>query len=325
MPIVLLISPSNSSPKPFGVKVFSHPNKAINMKSKSCKSSLSCFVVSFIILSGAFARADSLLHSGETLAFMGDSITQQGAGASGYIRLVESGLAVNGIEVKVIPAGISGHKSDQMLARLQKHVLDKNPDWMTLSCGVNDVWHGARGVSLEDYKTNITAIVDQCTEAGVKVLILTSTPIKETDNELNQKLAGYNEFLRELAAERELPLADLNAAFWKELESPTMPRGEGNYLTRDGVHMNPLGNMLMAKGILQAFELNDEQIEKAQTDWKTKQTRVRPDVMISVADYLSLCKIAEEEGTTPGSVMNLIFRQGLEALFIDPEPLLNKE
>src|SRR5690606_9289238 len=105
--------------------------------------------------------------------FLGNSITQQGAGApTGYVRLVESGLKANGIDVKVIGAGISGHKSNQMLERLQKDVLDKKPTWMTLSCGVNDVWHGERGVALDDYKKNITAIVDRCAEAGVKVVIL---------------------------------------------------------------------------------------------------------------------------------------------------------
>ena len=49
-----------------------------------------------------------------------------------------------------MPAGISGHKSDQMLARLDKDVLSKKPQWMTLSCGVNDVWHGPRGVPLDE-------------------------------------------------------------------------------------------------------------------------------------------------------------------------------
>ena len=82
-----------------------------------------------------------------------------------------------------------------MLARLDKSVLSKKPDWMTLSCGVNDVWHGEKGVNLEDYKTNISAIVGQAQESGVKVMILTATPIREElDNDLNGKLAPYNEF-----------------------------------------------------------------------------------------------------------------------------------
>ena len=44
-------------------------------------------------------------------------------------------------------------------ARLDRDVISKKPDWMTLSCGVNDVWHGKRGVNLEDYKKNIASII----------------------------------------------------------------------------------------------------------------------------------------------------------------------
>ena len=45
---------------------------------------------------------------------------------------------------------LAGHKSNDMLARLEADVLSKNPQWMTLSCGVNDVWHGNKGVPLDD-------------------------------------------------------------------------------------------------------------------------------------------------------------------------------
>ena len=116
------------------------------------------------------AQAEIAIQDGQKLAFMGDSITQGGwSNPGGYVRLVLAGLAANGVKVIPVPAGISGHKSDQMLERLRRDVLDKKPDWMTLSCGVNDVWHGERGVALEPYKTNITAIIDHCQAAGVKV------------------------------------------------------------------------------------------------------------------------------------------------------------
>ena len=94
------------------------------------------------------AQATGLaIKSGESIAFLGDSITAGGArGPAGYCQLVVRGLALAGVQAKMLPAGVSGHKSNQMLARLQRDVLAKNPDWMTLSCGVNDVWHGKNGV-----------------------------------------------------------------------------------------------------------------------------------------------------------------------------------
>ncbi len=207
------------------------------------------------------------VKDGEKIAFLGDSITAQGAQPGGYVTLVIRGLEANGVKATAIPAGISGHKSDQMLARLEKDVLSKKPNWMTLSCGVNDVWHGAKGVPLDQYKVNITKIVEQCQAAGVKVMILTSTMIKEdAANELNVKLATYNAFLHELATEKKCLLADLNAAMQAELAKAS-PEHKGNLLTKDGVHMNPIGNQMMATGVLEAFGLDATQIAKARESW----------------------------------------------------------
>ena len=220
-----------------------------------------------LLVTARGAEARALVKSGEKIAFMGDSITAAGwSNPHGYVRLVVAGLKANGIEVDAIPAGISGHKSNQMLERLQRDVLEKNPDWMTLSCGVNDVWHGAKGIPLDQYKTNITAIVDQCQAKGVKVMILTATVIGEDlQNDNNKKLASYNDFLRTLAKKKKCPLADLNNIFQQALKAS--PAKEALKFTRDGVHMNPDGDRLMAQGILQAFGLSRKQLKTAEDSW----------------------------------------------------------
>ncbi len=215
----------------------------------------------------AVQAGEIVVKEGEKIAFMGDSITQAGARPGGYVRLVISGLEANGVKATAIPAGISGHKSNQMLARLKKDVLDKKPDWMTLSCGVNDVWHGARGVPLEDYKKNITQIIEQCQAANVKVVILTATMIGEDDQNLNnRKLAGYNDFLRSLAREKKCLMADLYQDM-QIIVHKAEDKKNGHLLTTDGVHMNADGNKMMAAGVLKAFGLTDEQIEKAKQAW----------------------------------------------------------
>ena len=231
------------------------------------------------------ASAEILVKSGDKIAFLGDSITARGWGnPAGYVRLVIAGLEANGIKAEPVPAGIGGHKSDQMLARLDKDVLSKKPQWMTLSCGVNDVWHGKRGVPLDDaaaakkedfdekvaergtYKKNITAIIEKAAAAGVKPVILTATVIQEDlGNAENARLAPYNDFLRKLAKEKHVPLADLNALFQERIKKENKPGTK--ILTGDGVHMNGEGNKLMAIGVLHAFGLNAAQIEKAKASW----------------------------------------------------------
>ncbi len=230
-------------------------------------------------------RSEIAVKSGEKIAFLGDSITQGGwSNPVGYVRLVMAGLEANGVHAEAVPAGISGHKSDQMLARLEKDVLSKKPQWMTLSCGVNDVWHGARGVPLDDemaktgydanvaargtYRKNITEILEKARAAGIKPVVLTATVIKEhLDNRENAALAPYNDFLRQTAKEMKLPLADLNAMFQKRIKAANQP--DKKLLTVDGVHMNPDGNEVMAIGVLQAMGLNDPEITKAQKAWAT--------------------------------------------------------
>lgn len=110
----------------------------------------------------ACSFGEILVKDGDTLAFLGDSITQQGQqNPDGYVNLTIRALASEGVNVKPVKAGISGHKSDNMLARLNRDVLSKKPRWMTLSCGVNDVWHQdygeGKGVKPETDKADYIA------------------------------------------------------------------------------------------------------------------------------------------------------------------------
>jgi lysophospholipase L1-like esterase len=230
------------------------------------------FALAAVFLTGTvrLRAGDIAVKDGEKIAFLGDSITQGGVGPQGYVTLTIKGLESAGVKATALPAGISGHKSNDMLARLDRDVISKKPDWMTLSCGVNDVWHGAKGVPLEDYKKNITQIVEKCQAANIKVMILTSTMIGEDQpNENNQKLSAYNEFLRTLAKEKKCLLADLNADMQAAIKAAG-PDKKGNLLTGDGVHMNVAGNQMMAAGVLKGFGLSTEQLEAAKKSWKEK-------------------------------------------------------
>jgi lysophospholipase L1-like esterase len=208
-------------------------------------------------------------QAGQKVAFMGDSITQNGMLPGGYILLVAEAMKDAGRPIVVIPAGVSGNMSRDMLARLDRDVLSKKPDWMTLSCGVNDVWAAEKGVPLDKFELNITTIVDSATRAGIKVVILTATMIYENPQWItNVRLAPYNDFLRALAAQRHLPLADLNADMQAELQRLwSAPHKPGNLLTIDGAHMNALGNEMMAAGVLKAFGFTDAQLEQARREW----------------------------------------------------------
>jgi lysophospholipase L1-like esterase len=238
------------------------------------------------------AESELLVKSGDRIVFLGDSITSFGAKKRGFIGLVMGALPSKALQLKAVPVGRAGNKSTDMHARIDESVISQNADWMVLSCGVNDVWHFTytaknkkyEGVSLDDYKKNIRQIIEKAEAAGIKVMILTATMIGEDpERETNKKLAPYNEFLRELAKEKNFPLADVNQdmhAAVKEMPDvegeatmfgePDYQRNIKNKLTTDGVHLNWLGNIMMAKGILKAFGMSESKIAAAEKGWLRK-------------------------------------------------------
>ncbi|MFK7910103.1 MAG: SGNH/GDSL hydrolase family protein [Akkermansiaceae bacterium] len=269
------------------------------------------FVTSLTLHLSLTAQADIMIQKGDKIAFLGDSITQAGARPGGYCNLIIEALNKKGLEVTPKYAGISGHKSNQMLARLEKDVLSHKPQWMTLSCGVNDVWHGQRGVKLEDYKKNITSIVDQAQAAGIKVIILTSTMIREDQaNALNQKLKGYNDFLVQLSKEKKCLLADLNGLMQETIK--TMEKNsKGNTVTSDGVHMNSAGNMMMAKGILKVMGFTAEELKVTEKAWANipGTNQIRLNVKLSHAEL----EILEKEAKAQGKSIQQVFDETLQS------------
>lgn len=247
----------------------------------------------FFALNAASAQDRTLaVKAGEKIAFMGDSITAGGVRKNGYVTFVMDALNQEGLNLTKVPAGKSGNKSNDMLARLDKDVISTTPQWMTLSCGVNDVWHfklrlGKRtfkGMPLDEYKENIRTIIEKAQAANIKVMILTSTMIGEdAERELNKKLIPYNDFLRKIAVEKKCLLADLSKDMHEALKKipdvegkakmfgePKYDRKIKNKLTTDGCHMNTLGNAMMAKGVLRAFGLSEDKIAAAEQSWLGK-------------------------------------------------------
>ena len=268
------------------------------------------------LLSSATLSAEIVIKNGDKIGFLGDSITAQGNSVQcGYINLVMSALKANGINAQKIPAGVGGNKAPQMLKRLDRDVLSKKPQYMTLSCGVNDVWHGKRGVPLDKYKVNITKIVEKAQAAGVKVYILTATMITEDQKAANnQKLIAYNDFLRQLAKEKNCVLVDVNKEMQELIASvkKKYPNFKGKFVaTYDGVHMNPIGNIMMARCILKAFGLTEEQIAKCEKDWNNRKYLLRSFIPFTVREFQKISEKAFAAGIDVQTYLQNLVRKEL--------------
>lgn len=199
-----------------------------------------------------------LLHSNDVLVCLGDSITEA---AEGYVGQVYNHLYVHHPDtpVRVLNAGVSGHRIVDLLARLDRDVIAPDPQWVTVSVGINDVWHrslpGHHGISLPDFRTGYDELVARL-KAGTKarIFLMTTTVIgEELANEPNRTLSGYNAVVRDLAAREGLGLIDLNQAFHDAIR-----RGRSvnpvYHLTYDGVHPTLAGHQLIAAHVLRALE-----------------------------------------------------------------------
>ena len=78
-----------------------------------------------LLLGTGLAAAEIVIKDGDSIAFMGDSLTQLGnlQKPNGYIHLVIEGLKAAGVNAVPIPAGIGGNTTQHMLARLEKDII----------------------------------------------------------------------------------------------------------------------------------------------------------------------------------------------------------
>ena len=194
--------------------------------------------------------------NGERIAFLGDSITQLGTDdPRGWVNHVERAIRAETPEVSFVQAGISGNTSRDMLARVERDVLSRKPNWMFFSCGVNDAPNGYtdermnKGVPLAEYRTNLSAIFDKCDKRGVKVIVLSQTPVvEEPEHVANANLGAYNAALRELALKRGYRYLDPGAAIRAAIARKTDT--SKRTLTVDGTHLNDAGNRIYADTVL---------------------------------------------------------------------------
>jgi lysophospholipase L1-like esterase len=266
------------------------------------------------------APSGLLIKDGEKIAFLGDSLTALGWDVTGgWIHLVTSGLDTLGVKITAIHAGVGGHTAQNLLDRLDKDALSSKPDWLLLNCGVNDIF--SHNVSLDQFKTNVTAIVDKAQAAGVKVMLLTTTPIYEKPD----MTAGFVAVMKDIAREKHLPVADLNAAWLDFIKARGSDFG-GPVLSIDGIHQNTDAHLTMARCILKTMGVTSGQMEKVEAAWLAApdfasiwlRVYMGAEDRLTPTQYAALQKVAADRKQTLSELANGIqlesLKEALEAI-----------
>jgi len=192
--------------------------------------------------------------------FFGDSITQMGVNAGGYIDQVQKALEKNNDQrYELTGAGIGGNKVYDLYLRLEEDVLEKKPDIVFIYIGINDVWHKTSGIGtdIEKYERFYVAIIKKLQARKVKVVLCTPSVIGEKKNGANPQdkdLDAYAAVIRRLAQTYTCALADLRAAFIAYENANNTTDSESGILTTDRVHLNEKGNGLVAAEVLKVLQ-----------------------------------------------------------------------
>ncbi|HUC80862.1 MAG TPA: SGNH/GDSL hydrolase family protein [Flavisolibacter sp.] len=216
--------------------------------------------LSIILFLSLFAFGFTM-QTKKKIVFFGDSITQQGAGADGYIKKMDSILAAKNqaANYELIGAGISGHKVYDLYLRMEADVLAKNPDAVVIYIGINDVWHkrtSGTGTDPDRYERFYNAIIKKLKEKNIAVYLCTPSVIGEkTDftNQLDGDLNQYAVLVKKIAAANNCPVIDLRQAFLDHLKANNPENKDRGILTTDGVHLNKAGNIFVAQQLYTAL------------------------------------------------------------------------
>jgi acyl-CoA thioesterase-1 len=166
---------------------------------------------------------------------LGDSLTA-GLGlveSQAYPAILQQRIDAEGYGFEVVNAGVSGDTSAGGVRRLD-WALDGDVKVLILALGAND---GLRGLSVQDMKQNLTAIITRARERNVVVIL---AGMEAPPNYGQEYATAFRQAYREIA-EREKVLF-LPFLLHKVAGQSTMNQG-------DGIHPNEPGARIVADNI----------------------------------------------------------------------------
>lgn len=194
------------------------------------------------------------------IVFFGDSITQMGMDAGGYIREMEATIKSRNLSAgyELAGAGIGGNKVYDLYLRMENDVLAKNPDVVVIWIGVNDIWHKTSGIGTDPQKFQqfYEAIIKKFQARNIRLFLCTPTAIGERTDYSNPQdgdLNFYSNIIRSLSKKFNTGLIDLRKAFLEYNMGHNPDNKESGILTTDRVHLNPAGNKLVADKMLEVL------------------------------------------------------------------------
>lgn len=202
------------------------------------------------------------IRDGDTVAFLGDSITA----ARTYGKLVENFTLLRYPDrtVRFINAGVGGDTAAGGLKRLESDVFNHNVTLLTVAYGINDIGWGmhADDQHRQAYLDAIHGIVNACRKNGVRVYIcsaaVTGQNPAESEESFLQKMCDEGMAIAERSGEHSIDvqrtMREIQQKVWQTNENNDDPKKAKVTLhAKDGIHLSELGQLAMAFAILKGF------------------------------------------------------------------------
>ncbi len=208
-----------------------------------------------------------LFESGQTIVFIGDSITDAGRRAEaspygrGYVGLVRA-MLMGGYpdrRLTVVNRGFAGDTVRHLAARWDEDAIGLKPDWLSVKIGINDVWRAFgedahEAVPLSEYGATLRALLMSArAESGCRLIVMEPYLIEpDRADPMRARMDEYGLVAREIAAELDAVNVRTQEAFDTALKS-----SEPAAWADDRVHPNIEGHAIIALAFLRAvgFEL----------------------------------------------------------------------
>jgi lysophospholipase L1-like esterase len=196
------------------------------------------------------------LQDGDTLVFLGDSITHQRL----YTQYVEDFFYTRFPDrrIRFHNAGVGGARAWDALQRLSRDVLDYEPRYVTILLGMNDGSYRAfDSDTFTTYQSDMLQLVERIRAGGAVPILMSPTMFdsraaKRANRwqpdmlaQYNAVLAYYGKWLQHEAIERGLSFVDM----FGPLNNLTIDQRKSNAsftMIKDAVHPDPPGQLVMA-------------------------------------------------------------------------------
>lgn len=208
------------------------------------------------------------LHDGDTIVFLGDSITHQCL----YTQYVEDYFYTRfpKMRLRLHNAGVGGSRAWDALLRFDQDVAAYKPKYVTVLLGMND---GKYAEYLDDvftsYSTEMNRLLEKIDACGATAVLMTPTMFDARAKRMqppggfmgpkavtfyNSTLAYYGAWLRDTAGERGLGFVDM----WGPLNETTLHERRKDpafTLIKDSVHPDAPGQVIMAAAMIEDLNL----------------------------------------------------------------------